>query len=171
VPQFGYSGDIRYLGEVGILPLDRPHQIKAFGSYAFPLGLNVGMGLNAVSGAPLTPFAANPVYDSGGEIPTAPRGSGIQTVDGFKTRTPFLTTVDLQASYRLALGKTRAITLVADLFNLFNERKVTGYDQWTQLGFQVANPDFGLPVTELLSGRPPQFQAPFEMRVGARLTF
>ena len=104
VPQFGYSGDIRYLGEVGILPLDRPHQIKAFGSYAFPLGLNVGMGLNAVSGAPLTPFAANPVYDSGGEIPTAPRGSGIQTVDGFKTRTPFLTTVDLQASYRLALG-------------------------------------------------------------------
>ena len=171
VPQFGYSGDIRYLGEVGILPLDRPHQIKAFGSYAFPLGLNVGVGLNAVSGAPLTPFAANPVYDSGGEIPTAPRGSGIQTVDGFKTRTPFLTTVDLQASYRLALGKTRAITLVADLFNLFNEQKVTGYDQWTQLGFQVANPDFGLSVTELLSGRPPQFQAPFEMRVGARLTF
>ena len=26
---------------------------------------------------------------NGGEIPEAPRGSGIQTVDGFKTRTPF----------------------------------------------------------------------------------
>ena len=110
----------------------------------------VGMALLARSGAPK---------------------ADISTVDGFKTRTPFLTTVDLQASYKLPLGKARALTLLADVFNLFDERKVTAYDQWTQLGFQVANPDYGAPVTELLSGRPPQFQAPFEMRLGARLTF
>ncbi len=93
VPQFGYSGDIRYLGQTGILPLDRPQQFKAFGNYVFPMGLNVGVAFNLVSGAPLTPLAANPNYDNGGEIPAAPRGSGIQTVDGFKTRTPVLTDI------------------------------------------------------------------------------
>ena len=34
--QFGYQGDIRFLGELGAgpLPLDRPHQFKFFGNYA-----------------------------------------------------------------------------------------------------------------------------------------
>src|SRR5262249_26957907 len=32
VPMFGYRGDIRNLGDPnGILPLDRPHQVKLFG--------------------------------------------------------------------------------------------------------------------------------------------
>jgi outer membrane receptor protein involved in Fe transport len=171
VPEFGYSGDIRFLGANGILPLDRPHQIKVFGNYRLPMGLNVGLGFNGVSGAPLTPFAANPNYDSGGEIPAAARGSGIQTVDGFKKRTPFQTRLDLQASYRLPLGETRNLTLLADVFNLFNTQTVTAYDQWTELGFQIPNPDFGKPITQVLPGHPPQFQAPFQIRLGARLAF
>src|SRR4029079_11199975 len=90
VPQFGYRGDIRFLGDPnGILPLDRTHQIKIFGNYQFPFGVNFGVGVNLSSGAPLTPLAANPNYSNGGEIPEAPRGSGIQTIDGFNTRTPF----------------------------------------------------------------------------------
>ena len=36
VPEFGYRGDIRFLGQTGILPLDRPHQVKLFGNYLFP---------------------------------------------------------------------------------------------------------------------------------------
>ncbi len=42
------------------------------------------------------------------------------------------------------------------------------YDQWTELSFQVPNPDFGKPITQVLPGHPPQFQAPFQMRLGAR---
>src|SRR5207249_2458710 len=39
VPQFGLKGDIRYLGDPnGILPLDRPHQVKLFGNYAMNNG-------------------------------------------------------------------------------------------------------------------------------------
>jgi outer membrane receptor protein involved in Fe transport len=171
VPQFGYRGDIRYLGQVGILPLDRPHQLKAAGNYLFPKGVNVGASLSVSSGAPLTPLASNPNYDNGGEIPEAPRGSGIQTVDGFKTRTPMLTDVDVQASYRLGLGGRRSLTLVADAFNLFNSQRPLTYDQWTELSFQVPNPDFGAPITQVLPGHPPQFQPPFEMRLGARLSF
>jgi outer membrane receptor protein involved in Fe transport len=92
-------------------------------------------------------------------------------VDGFKTRTPVLTNVDLQASYKFNLGGNRALTLLADAFNLFNTQKVTMYDQWTELSFQVPNPDFGKPITQVLSEHPPQFQSPFQLRVGARFSF
>jgi len=171
VPQFGYSGDIRYLGQVGILPLDRPQQFKAAGNYLFKKHVNLGATFNMTSGAPLTPLAANPNYDNGGEIPTAPRGSGIMTVDGFKTRTPVVTDVDLQASYKLPLNGRRSLSLVADVFNVFDSQTVLMYDQWTELSFQVPNPDFGKPITQVLPGHPPQFQTPFQMRIGARFSF
>jgi len=159
------------LGQVGILPLDRPQQFKAVGNYVFRGGLNVGLAFNVISGAPLTPLAANPNYDNGGEIPLAPRGSGILTVDGFRTRTPVLTDTDLHASYTLNAGRARTLTLLADAFNLFNAQTVLMYDEWTELSFQVPNPDFGKPITQVLPGHPPQFQAPFQMRVGARFSF
>src|SRR6185436_9279164 len=130
--RFGFPGDIRFLGDKnGILPLDRPHQVKLYGNRAWG-GLNIGAGLNLSSGKPLTPMAANPNYGSAGEIPEAPRGSGIQTIDGFEKRTPFESQVDLQASYALGLTGSRRVTLLADVFNLFNQRRVTSYDQNTQ---------------------------------------
>jgi hypothetical protein len=75
--RFGYPGDIRLLGDKnGILPLDRPHQIKLYANRTMG-GFNVGTGINFSSGRPLTPMAANPNYGSVGEIPEKPRGSGI----------------------------------------------------------------------------------------------
>jgi outer membrane receptor protein involved in Fe transport len=172
VPQFGYRGDIRFLGDPnGILPLDRPHEVKVFGNYAFPMGLGIGVGVNLSSGAPLTPLAANPNYTNGGEIPEASRGSGIQTIDGFKTRTPLQSDVSLQASYVLKLGGSRNVTLLADVFNLFDAQTVLMYDQWTQLTGPAPNPDFGAPITQVLAGAPPQFQTPRQIRLGARFSF
>jgi outer membrane receptor protein involved in Fe transport len=172
VPRFGYRGDIRFLGDPnGILPLDRPHQFKMFGNYAFPMGFGVGVGLNLSSGAPLTPLAANPNYTNGGEIPEGSRGSGIQTIDGFKTRTPFQSEVSLQASYKLILWASRNITLLADVFNMFDTQTVLMSDQWTQLTGPVPNPDFGAPITQVLAGAPPQFQTPRQIRLGARFSF
>jgi hypothetical protein len=97
-----------------------PHQFKAFGNYVFPIGVNVGAGVNVSSGAPLTPLAANPNYTNGGEIPEAARGAGFQTIDGFKTRTPVVSRVDLQASYRVPLSSNLHLTLLGDVFNLFD---------------------------------------------------
>ena len=170
-PTYGYKGDIRFLGADGILPLDRPHQFKAFGNYAWTSGLNFGLGLNLSSGKPLTPLAANPNYTTGGEIPTAPRASGVETIDGFRTRTPFESQVDLQASYNLKLAGARNLTLIADIFNLFNQRRTLGYDTWTELSFRVANPDFGAPVSRVSTDALPQFQTPMQVRVGARFSF
>jgi hypothetical protein len=166
------AGDIRFLGDKnGILPLDRPHQVKLYGNYAWALGLNLGAGVNLSSGRPFTPFAANPNYGSDNEIPTAARGTGIQTIDGFLKRSPFESQVDLQASYAVRMAGERRVTFLADVFNLFNERRVTYYSQSTQLDNNVPNPDFGKPVNTNLSGNPPQFQAPFNMRVGVRFEF
>jgi len=169
-PQFGFLGDIRFLGDPnGILPLDRPHQVKLYGSYQFPMGLAVGLGFNASSGKPLTGLAANPLYDSGGEIPTGARGSGIQTVDGFKTRTPFETDVDAQLSYVLKVGGSRQLTLLADVFNLFNQQIVQDYNTWLETGFGAPNPDYGTPTSGVLAG--PQFQTPRQIRLGVRFAF
>jgi len=166
------AGDIRFLGDKdGILPLDRPHQVKLYGSYSWANGLGLGGGLNLSSGKPLTPMAANPNYGSDGEIPTAPRGSGIQTVDGFMERTPFESQVDLQASYALNMTGARRLTFVMDVFNLFNQARVLGYDQNTQQDNNVTNPDFGKPISTVFAGNPPQFQVPFTMRVGVRFGF
>ncbi len=170
VPNFGFQGDIRYLGALGAgpLPLDRPHVVKVFGNYTFNKGLNLGLGVTMNSGAPLTELAANPNYDSGGEIPTTPRGDGFQTSDGFKTRTPFEYRTDVHADYAFKFGGQRLIVL-ADVFNLFNLQRTIGYDNFVEQSFGASNPNFGLPVSELVSG--PQFQTPRQIRFGARFEF
>lgn len=170
VPQFGYRGDIRYLGELGEgpLPLDRPHQVKIYGSYAFPFGVNLGTGIDLSSGKPLTPLAANPNYRSAGEIPEGPRGSGFETIDGFRTRTPFFSEVNLHVDYALKLGGARRLTLTGDLFNLFNQQTVLDYDNFTESAFASPNPDFGQPRS-LVDG--PAIQAPFAVRLGVRYAF
>ena len=168
-----YPGDIRYQGATGPLPLDRPHQVKLYGNYMFAMGLNLGVAMNLTSGRPLTPMAINPNgnYQNAGEIPTAPRGSGIQTIDGFMTRTPFESQVDMQAAWSTKIGGSRKITFMADVFNLFNEQRTIGYDQDVQLTGGTTNPDFGKPVNSLLSGTPAQFQAPRNVRAGIRFEF
>ncbi len=170
--QFGYPGDIRFLGDAnGILPLDRPNQVKLNGSYLVKGALNLGFNVTLGNGKPITPMAANPNYDSEGEIPIAARGTGIQTTDGFKTRTPFESQVDFQAAYAVKSSGARKVTFLAEVFNLLNERLVTSYDQNTELSAGVDNPDFGKPVNSLLSGTPPQFQAPRTVRLGIRFEF
>jgi hypothetical protein len=169
-PQFGFQGDIRFLGDPnGILPLDRPQQLKLVGNYLWR-DLNLGVAFNASSGAPLTPLATNAVYGSGGEIPAAARGTGIETVDGLMTRTPFQTDLDFQAAYQLKLGGARKLTVLADIFNLFDEQIVTGYDTFTSLTFGAGpNPNFGQRTSEIIAG--PQIQAPRQIRLGARFSF
>lgn len=160
VPLYGFSGDIRYQGALGAgpLPNDRTHEVKVHGTYAFDFGLALGAGLTAGSGRPLTPMAANPVTNRRGDIPEAPRGSGIETVDGLETRTPFEWSVDLHADYPIELSRVRLL-LVLDVFNLFDARQVTGYDQDTQLGFRVANPNYGYRTA---------YQDPRSVRLGIR---
>jgi outer membrane receptor protein involved in Fe transport len=167
----GYKGDIRYLGALGAgpLPLDRPHQLKIFGNYAWTNGLALGLGLNGVSGKPLTALAAHPTYGNDSEIPLTPRGEGFETADGFKTRTPAEWQLDLQASYSLNMGGRRRVTLLADAFNLFNSHTTLDYNAAVEDAFDSVNPDFGTPTSQNVAGQ--MFQQPFQLRFGARFEF
>lgn len=161
--QFGFRGDIRFLGELGAgpLPLDRTHQIKVFGNYMFNMGLNLGVGFNVSSGTPLTALAANPVYRNDGEVPETPRGEGIETVDGFRDRTPWINSLDLHADYRFRFGD-RELLVLADVFNVVDTHEVLDYDNYTEVEFTVPNPDFGRVIA---------YQAPRRLRVGARFSW
>jgi Carboxypeptidase regulatory-like domain/TonB dependent receptor/TonB-dependent Receptor Plug Domain len=170
VPQFGYLGDIRFLGAAGNgpLPLDRTHDVKLYGSYAVH-DLNLALGVELESGAPLTAFAAHPVYDDGGEIPLTPRGAGFQTSNGFQTRTPWTKPINAQASYNLKLG-SRALALSLDALNVFNTQTVLEYNTFSELQFGVPNPDFGVAgLSGNLAGQ--QFVTPRQFRVGVRFEF
>jgi hypothetical protein len=169
VPQFGYRGDVRFLGALGEgpLPLDRTHQAKAYGNYMFPFALNVGAGVTMSSGKPLTALAAHPVYGNGGEIPEGPRGSGFETVDGFRTRTRPQFTTAVHADYRLPISKGQGVVLMADIFNLFNQQRALDYDSDTQTSFPVLNPDFGQASRANLA----QLQTPRQIRLGVRYEF
>jgi hypothetical protein len=157
-----------------VLPLDRPHQVKLFGVYTWH-AFGVGVAMNMQSGKPLTPLTAFPLPGGpGGEIPLAALGSGITTVDGFKTRTPFESQVDVHGSYRVRFGR-HELTLLLDVFNLFDQRRALDYDTWATLSFGVPNPDYGTPTSqnalEAQNASGPQFQAPMSARVGVRFGF
>ncbi len=170
-PQFGYQGDIRFEGAAGAgpLPLDRPHDIKLYGTYAFPMGLNLAAGVELESGAPLTALAAHPVYGNGGEIPLTPRGDGFETSDGFETRTPWTKPVNAEASYTMKFSG-RSLQLIADAFNIFNSQTILEYDTFSELSFGVPNPDFGAAgVSGVVAGQ--QLATPRQIRLGARFSF
>jgi len=159
----GFRGDIRYLGVAGNgpLPNDRQHQGKIYGNRQFAMGANVGVAFTIESGAPMTAFAANPLYDSSGEIPESPRGQGFETVNGFKKRSPVQYNFDLHGDYGFRFGGRRLVVL-ADVFNLFNLGRVQAYDYYTEVGFLQENPNFG----HVLG-----YQSPRSIRFGARFEF
>jgi outer membrane receptor protein involved in Fe transport len=162
----GYRGDIRFLGQEGPLPLDRPHHFKVQGNRTFG-NLGIGARLSLLSGKPLTALASLPPYNNSSEVPETPRGAGFETVDGFKERTPMEAQVDLQASYVFNFGGNRQLTLLADAFNLFNIRRPIDYNAATETSFGVPNPDFGTVTSDNVAGQ--MYQAPFQLRIGARL--
>ena len=133
------------------------------------MGLNLSLGLELESGAPLTALAAHPVYSGGGEIPLTPRGAGFQTSNGFQTRTPWTKPVNAGASYNLKAGG-RNLVFIADAFNIFNTQTILDYNSFAELRFGVPNPDFGVAgVSGVVSGQ--QLATPRQFRVGIRYEF
>ena len=169
VPQFGYRGDIRYLGTTlgeGPLANDRTHQLKLFGTWTWR-DLTTGLGFRAGSGQPLTALAANPVYDEPNDIPETLRGAGFETADGFRRRAPAEVLLDLHLDYTIRVGAARRLVLVADVFNVLDDRDPVSYDPGTEVLFGVPNPAFGTPRNPADPASP--FETPRQVRIGARL--
>jgi hypothetical protein len=173
-PRFGYRGDIRFLGcslGCGVLPNDRTHQVKVFGTTSWR-DVNFGVGLNGGTGKSLTELAANPNYANAGEIPVTIRGGGMTTVDGVRKRAPMDFGLDFHADYALPVGGGRNVTFLADIFNLTNRRTPTDYDNCSDISFGARNPNFGQPVSRIAgagcNGYIPSYQEPLATRVGIR---
>ena len=168
------EGQFNLLGdqfEVGPLNTDRRFISNIYGNYAFSKersgfggrflnGLNLGLGFHMESGVPISEYLAHPVYLNAGEIPVGGRGK--------LGRTPFYTQLDLHADYPWVISEKARVSLIADFFNVTNNRRLRLPDQFRQLDAAVNNPDFLTPSTiNLTSG----FHLPFSMRLGARFEF
>jgi hypothetical protein len=99
----------------GALPQDRTHYIKAYGSYAFPFGLTIGIVGYSRSGMPLT---TNLNMNNVGVYANNRADLG---------RMPWTTWADLYVEYTLRLGKTSA-SINLQMNNVTNTKTWQWYD-------------------------------------------
>jgi hypothetical protein len=92
---------------VGLLPGDRTHYLKAYGSYSFPFGVTTGVVLNAMSG---TPTSTEWAMDYQGYMPF---GRADQD------RAPFLWFANFYVEYNLKLGKNN-LNINLNVDNVFD---------------------------------------------------
>jgi hypothetical protein len=108
----------------GFMGLDRPHNFKVDGFYAFDFkkagALIVGASWRTQSGIPHNALAAHPAYGPG-ESYLLPRGSG--------ERSPVTSTADTHLSYRYPISKDTAVEAFVDVFNLFDQQDELDQDE------------------------------------------
>lgn len=108
----------------GPLPGDRTHSFKAFAAKEFVLtgamSVNLGLSYRTRSGTPLNYFGSHPIYGSD-EVFVLPRGAG--------GRLPWRHDIDGHIGYTYRITKDNAVTVSADVFNIFNFQQVVGRDQ------------------------------------------
>ncbi len=156
------------LGEqfaVGVLPTDRRHITNLYASYSFNNGFTLGTGWRLQSGYPLDNLGAHPVYLNQGEIPLGGRGS--------EGRSPVTSTIDMHGDYTWKMGERYRMKFVADVFNLWNARRINRVNVYSDTGFVSGvvppvqpNPDFLKPQAV-----PNAYQRPFSARLAIRFEF
>ncbi len=101
------------MGVDGLLPTDRPHVFKVYGSYSFNFGTSVGANIIAESGTPVSK-AVQSAY----QYPILVEGRGSLG------RTDFMSQTDLFVSHDIKLGDRRKVRLELNVLNLFNQKQV-----------------------------------------------
>jgi hypothetical protein len=168
------NGIIGMLGDQykpGPLNTDRRHIVNIYTSYVIPSGflkaLELGGGVNILSGSPISNLADHPAYGNIGEVPL-----GIRGIEG---RTPVSGGVNLHLEKPFKITERSSIRVSADLFNITNSRPVTLVDENNGLNFNPApNPDFLKVQQWSINGPGPGYtgyQKPFYARFSARWVF
>ncbi len=148
----------------GRLALDRAHQFKLSGSYAFPFGLQVGINSFASSGGPISLRGyARPGYNS--DLYLIPKGSYGEL--------PWTYNVDLHLEYPIRIGAVSVVPIV-DVFNVTNVQQVTAVDEVYNFlspkkgGHQ--SPPYTNPTNPTF-GKATAWQSPRLVRLGMRASF
>lgn len=152
----------------GLLPNDRTHVFKLYGSHAFDVGLTLGGFFTAQSGTPLSEFGAHPVGIS--LLPLRQRGTN--------GRTPWIWDLNLRLAYDLRRltgfeGRSRQ-RLLMDILHAFGQREAVSIDQ---AHFLVSSGDTyeeivanqSSPNATYLQAK--AFQPPMTIRLGIETTF
>ena len=185
-PNINSDFDLRSMmaNRQGALAGDKRHQLKAFGSYEFPVAenmrVNLGTVLRANSGDPSNYLGAHPIYGSN-EAYLLPRGSG--------PRLPWMFSMDARAAYVLKFTKTNSVEITLDVFNLINLQAEIRRDQ-TYTNSDVLPIENGTPAdlpgklryasrpgmfdpaeVNKAFGLPTEFQVPRYFKFGLRTTF
>jgi hypothetical protein len=161
----------------GLLPNDRTHQAKLYGSYQWSFGLTSGLVAQYLSGTPISKrgtFSRRPFFSSGQRFIT-PRGSA--------GRTPDLFTLDLHLGYPLRIGNALSVSLFGDLFNATDAQRAVAVEEiWTfaradrtedpnECGGPGTGPGTACPQGNPNWGEPLTFQDPRTLRLGVRLNW
>jgi len=164
--------------------LDRPHNVKVDGFYAFDMKkagiFVVGASFRAQSGIAHNTLAAHPIYGQG-EAYLLPRGA--------LYRSPATSQVDTHLSYGYQISKTTRLEGFVDIFNLFNSQGETDIDEiyTTQASLPIVGGDqrdlehakslvgrrqtANILSKSLNYGKLTSHQAPLTGQLGFRLTF
>jgi hypothetical protein len=99
-------------GTYGMLPTDRPHVFKLYGSKQFKWGTEVGGFFRAMSGTPSTT-----------QVQTSNMGMYVNG-RGDMGRTPFFNQTDLMVAHELKVGtgETKKLRFEFNMINLFNQK-------------------------------------------------
>jgi hypothetical protein len=156
-------------GAYGLLPNHRRHRLKAWGAYSFFDGFILGTNLTVESPRPLSCFGYHPgsditdgsfenVYGAashycGGKL--SPRGTA--------QKSQWIYQVDLSARYNIEIPTGQQVTLRADVFNVFNTRRVQDRYEIGDIDPSMdPNPNFG---------QPRLYQSPRSVRLGMDISF
>jgi outer membrane receptor protein involved in Fe transport len=162
------------IGAYGLLPNDREHQFKLYGSYVWPFKLVTGFNASWLSGTPISKLGAHNVYGNSERF-IVPRGSAGRTDD--------LWSIDAHIEYPVSFGDALDLRIIADVFNITDEAKATAVDQnWTfaraarttdpnECGGPGTGAGTSCPNGNPLFGTPTQYQTPRTIRLGLKASF
>jgi len=159
-------------GADGLLPNDREHQFKLYGSYLWPFKLVTGFYSQYLTGTPISQLGRHSSYGRQERF-VSPRGT--------YGRTPDTWNVDLHLEYPISLANGIEVKLVGDVFNITDQQEATIVDQeWTLADETAADPLCGGPGTGAGTaceqgnpgfGEALRYQSPRTIRLGMKLSW
>jgi hypothetical protein len=169
-------------GSKGYLPNDRRHVFKVYGNYQLTSDFRLGFNATLASGRPLSciGFVPPTVPDFAGAVayPSAsayycikdPNQTAVLVKRGSVGRTKWTNTIDLSIAY-IPQWANKKLTLVADVFNVFNNGRPTELNETRDYSRAESNsttPPYRQNENYL---QPTTFQEPRSVRLTARYEF
>ncbi|GIU67350.1 hypothetical protein [Candidatus Phycosocius spiralis] len=158
-------------GSTGLLPNNRTHAFKLFGSYAIKNNLIAGANLRVVSGRPYGCIGTYPKDDGRASLTgvsawycnlTGKDDGAKLTPRGSQFTGAWTSNLDLSLAYKLEFTKFGQSTLRLDIFNVLNSQRAVDYNE-------IGNEADGKP--NLFYRVPTQYQAPRSVRLGFSYEF